>query len=70
LFPFSLKDKAKLWLNSLRPRSIGTWREMQAEFLKKYFPTHRTIALQRQMMSFSCSPNESFHQAWERFKDL
>ena len=70
LFPFSLKDKAKLWLNSLRPRSIGTWREMQAEFLKKYFPTHRTAALQRQMMNFSCSPNESFHQAWERFKDL
>jgi len=70
LFPFSLKDKAKLWLNSLRPRSIGTWREMQAEFLKKHFPTHRTAALQRQMMNFSCCPNESFHQAWERFKDL
>ncbi|KAJ6359541.1 hypothetical protein OIU76_001132 [Salix suchowensis] len=64
------EDKAKLWLNSLRPRSIGTWREMQAEFLKKYFPTHRTAALQRQMMNFSCSPNDSFHQAWEKFKDL
>ena len=25
LFPFSLKDKAKNWLNSLKPRSIGTW---------------------------------------------
>ena len=25
LFPFSLKDKAKTWLNSLRPRLIGTW---------------------------------------------
>ena len=22
LFPFTLKDKAKVWLNSLRPRSI------------------------------------------------
>ena len=22
LFPFTLKDKAKIWLNSLRPRSI------------------------------------------------
>ena len=37
LFPFSLKDKAKTWLNSLRPRSIGTWQEMQTEFLKKFF---------------------------------
>ena len=24
LFPFSLKDKAKMWLNTLAPRSIGT----------------------------------------------
>ena len=25
LFPFSLKDKAKEWLNSLSPRSITSW---------------------------------------------
>lgn len=37
LFPFSLKDKAKTCLNSLRPRSIGTWQEMQTEFLKNSF---------------------------------
>ena len=28
LFPFSLKDKEKIGLNSLGPRSIGTWQEM------------------------------------------
>ena len=32
LFPFTLKDKAKFWLNSLRPRSIRNWIEMQAGF--------------------------------------
>ncbi|RVW52149.1 hypothetical protein CK203_077790 [Vitis vinifera] len=36
LFPFTLKDKAKIWLNSLRPRSIRTWTDLQAKFLKKY----------------------------------
>ena len=36
LFPFTLKDKAKIWLNSLRPRSIHTWTDLQAEFLKKF----------------------------------
>ena len=45
LFPFALKDKAKIWLNSLRPRSIRTWTDLQAEFLKKFFPTHRTNSL-------------------------
>ena len=37
LFPFSLIERAKTWLNSLRPRSIGTWQEMQTEFLQKFF---------------------------------
>ncbi|KAJ9682668.1 hypothetical protein PVL29_018566 [Vitis rotundifolia] len=37
LFPFTLKDKAKIWLNSLRPRSIRNWVDLQAEFLKKFF---------------------------------
>ena len=33
-FPLILKDKAKIWLNSLRPRTIRNWAELQAEFLK------------------------------------
>ena len=28
LFPLELKDKVKIWLNSLRPRSIRNWIEM------------------------------------------
>ena len=53
LFPFTLKDKAKIWLNSLRPRSIRTWTDLQAKFLKKFFPTHRTNGLKRQISNFS-----------------
>ena len=68
--PFPLKDKAKTWLNSLRPRSIGTWQEMQTEFLKKLFPIHRTNELKRKIMIFSQKDNETFYQCWERFKDL
>ena len=60
LFPFSLTDRAKTWLNSLRPRLIGTWQEMQTEFLKKCFPIHRTNALKRQIMNFSQKDNEIF----------
>ena len=41
-FPLTLKDKAKIWLNSLRPRAIRNWAELQAEFLKKFFSTHKT----------------------------
>ena len=31
-FPLTLKDKAKIWLNSLRLRTIQNWAELQAEF--------------------------------------
>ena len=46
-FPLTLKDKAKIWLNSLRPRTIINWAELQAEFLKKFFSAHRTNNLKR-----------------------
>ena len=52
IFPFTLKDKAKFWLNSLRPRSIRKWAKMQVEFLKKFFPTQRTNILKRQISNF------------------
>ena len=61
IFPFTLKDKAKTWLNSLRPRSIRNWTEMQAEFLKKFFSTHRTNSLKRQISTFSANENEKFY---------
>ena len=35
----SLIDKAKTWLQNLRPGSIRAWDEMQQQFLKKFFPS-------------------------------
>ncbi|RVW63880.1 hypothetical protein CK203_055706 [Vitis vinifera] len=69
LFPFTLKDKAKIWLNSLRPRSIRTWTELQADFLKKFFPTHITNGLKRQISNFSARENEKFYECWERYME-
>ncbi|RVW88251.1 hypothetical protein CK203_038636 [Vitis vinifera] len=69
LFPFTLKDKAKIWLNSLRLRSIRTWTELQADFLKKFFPTHRTNGLKRQISNFSARENEKFYECWERYME-
>ncbi|RVW58680.1 hypothetical protein CK203_102762 [Vitis vinifera] len=62
-------DKAKIWLNSLRPRSIRTWTDLQAEFLKKFFPTHRTNGLKRQISNFLAKENEKFYECWERYME-
>ena len=69
LFPFNLKDKAKIWLNSLRPRSTRTWTDLQAGFLKKFFPTHRTNCLKRQISNFSAKENKKFYECWERYME-
>ena len=66
-FPLTLKDKAKIWLNSLRPRTIRNWTEMRAEFLKKIISTHRTNNLKRQIYTFAAHENEKFYQCWERY---
>ena len=60
LFPFTLKDKAKLWFNSLRPQSIRSWLELQTTFLKKFFPTHHISGLKRQITNFVALDNENF----------
>ena len=66
-FPLTLKDKAKIWLNSLRPRTIRNWAELQAEFLKKFFSAHKTNNLKRQIYTFAAQDNEKFYQCWERY---
>ena len=61
-FPLTLKDKAKISLNSLRPRSIRNWAKLQDEFLKKFFSTHKTNSLKRQIYTFVAYDNEKFYQ--------
>ena len=68
-FPLTLKDKAKIWLNSLRLRTIRNWVELQAEFLKKFFSTTKTNSLKRQIYTYSANDNENFYQCWERFME-
>ena len=60
-FPLTLKDKAKFWLNSLRPRTIRSWVELQAEFLKKFFSITKTNSLKRQIYTYSAYDNEKFY---------
>ena len=70
LFPFSLKEKAKIWFHSLAPNSIFTWEDRKNEFLNKFFPPARTNALMRAIQNFSEKSGEPFSMVWERYKDL
>ena len=70
LFPFSLKDKAKHWLNSLDSITISTWDHLQREFLKKYFPIEKINQIRKAITSFSQLEGKLFHETWERLRDL
>ena len=70
LFPFSLKEKAKIWFHSIPPNSIFTWEDMRNEFLNKFFPPALTNALMRAIQNFFEYPGEPFAAVWERYKDL
>ena len=63
LFPFTLKDKAKSLLLSVRPGSIFTWSALYDAFLKKFFPNRLTTDLIRQIKTFSQKENKKFVQA-------
>uniref|UniRef100_A0A2N9FK08 Retrotransposon gag domain-containing protein n=1 Tax=Fagus sylvatica TaxID=28930 RepID=A0A2N9FK08_FAGSY len=64
-FPFSLKDKAKSWLYTLKPRFIGSWGEMIQEFYKKFFPPHNVQQVKRKISGFVQGNDETLFMAWE-----
>ncbi|CAA7016000.1 unnamed protein product [Microthlaspi erraticum] len=68
LFPMSLADKAHQWEKSLPHGTITTWDECKKAFLAKFFSTGRTAKLRSEISSFIQRNNETFAEAWERFK--
>ncbi|CAN6570892.1 unnamed protein product [Malus baccata var. baccata] len=70
LFPYTLKDLARRWLLTLPSGSITAWAQLSKKFLNKYYPASKTLDMRTQILSFAQKPNEEFHEAWERFKEL
>jgi len=67
-FPFTLKDYAKRWLQSLPNGSIQTWDEMTRNFFDKYFSSAKTCKFRREIHNFCHKENETIFEACERFK--
>ncbi|GJY10998.1 reverse transcriptase domain-containing protein [Tanacetum coccineum] len=70
LFPFSLEGEARTWLDKEPPRSILTWDDLVSKFINQFFPPSKTTYLRNEITTFYQKPNETFNEAWERFKGL
>ncbi|GJZ71162.1 reverse transcriptase domain-containing protein [Tanacetum coccineum] len=70
LFPFSLAGVARRWLEKEPPRSILTKEDLVSKFINEFFPPSRTTNLRNEISNFEQRFGESFHEAWDRYKDL
>ncbi|GKD24894.1 reverse transcriptase domain-containing protein [Tanacetum coccineum] len=70
LFPFSIEGAAWIWLEKEPPRSIVTWEDLVSKFINQFFPLSKTTNLRNEITNFQQRFDESFCEAWERFKDL
>nr|GEX82378.1 reverse transcriptase domain-containing protein [Tanacetum cinerariifolium] len=70
LFPFSLAGAARRWLEKEPSHSILTWEDLVSKFINEFFPPSRTTNPRNEISNFQQRFDESFHEAWDRYKDL
>ncbi|GJS19568.1 reverse transcriptase domain-containing protein [Tanacetum coccineum] len=70
LFPFSLEEAARIWLEKEPTRSIQTWDDLVSKFINKFFPPSKTTNLRNEITRFKQRFDETFYEAWARFNDL
>nr|GEW47132.1 reverse transcriptase domain-containing protein [Tanacetum cinerariifolium] len=70
LFPFSLEGAARIWQEKEPPRSIFTWDDLVSKFINQFFPPSKTTNIRNEITNFQQCFDESFSEAWDRFKDL
>ncbi|GJW81930.1 reverse transcriptase domain-containing protein [Tanacetum coccineum] len=62
--------EARTWLDKEPPRSILTWDDLVSKFINQFFPPSKITYLRNEITTFLQKPNETFNEAWERFKGL
>ncbi|GKE36468.1 reverse transcriptase domain-containing protein, partial [Tanacetum coccineum] len=60
----------RIWLEKEPPRSILTWEDLVSKFINQFFPPSKTTNLRNEITSFQQKFEETFSEAWDRFKDL
>nr|GEW51816.1 reverse transcriptase domain-containing protein [Tanacetum cinerariifolium] len=70
LFSYSLEGAARIWYEKEPPNSILTWDDLVNKFVNQFFPPSKTTHLKNEISRFTQRFEETFSEAWDRFKDL
>ncbi|GJV68742.1 reverse transcriptase domain-containing protein [Tanacetum coccineum] len=61
LFPFSIEEAARNWLEKEPPRSILTWEDLVSKSINQFFPPSKTTNLQNEITNFQQKFEETFN---------
>ncbi|GJV26080.1 reverse transcriptase domain-containing protein [Tanacetum coccineum] len=70
IFPYSLEGNARIWYDKEPPNSILTWEDLVTKFVNQFFPPSKTTHLKNEISRFTQKFDETFSEAWERFKEM
>ncbi|GJR63896.1 reverse transcriptase domain-containing protein [Tanacetum coccineum] len=70
MFPYSLEGNARIWYEKEPPNSILTWEDLVTKFVNQFFPPSKTTHLKNEISGFTQKFDETFSEAWERFKEM
>nr|GEU32867.1 reverse transcriptase domain-containing protein [Tanacetum cinerariifolium] len=70
LFPDSLEGAARIWYEKEPPNSILNWNDLVNKFINQFFPPSKTTHLKNEISRFTQRFEETFGEAWERFKEM
>ena len=63
LFPFSLRDVAASWFESMPYGSVDNWEELVEAFMERFFPPTLTFERRREIITFKQREEESLYNA-------
>nr|GEW13689.1 reverse transcriptase domain-containing protein [Tanacetum cinerariifolium] len=70
MFPYSLEGSARIKYDKEPPNSILTWEDLVNKFVNQFFPPLKTTHLKNEISRFTQRFEETFGEAWERFKKM
>nr|GEW10853.1 hypothetical protein [Tanacetum cinerariifolium] len=70
LFPYLLEGAARIWYEKEPPNSNLTWDDLVNKFVNQFFPPSKTTHLKNEISRFTQRFEETFGEAWERFKEM
>nr|GEW91363.1 reverse transcriptase domain-containing protein [Tanacetum cinerariifolium] len=70
MFPYFLEGNARVWYDKEPPNSILTWEDLVNKFVNQFFPPSKTTHLKNKISRFTQRFEETFGEAWERFKEM